>query len=156
MSKNPAQYEKSLVQASEMLSKAFREIAKKIHKENNIEISHEEYLILETIYLHPGIIQIDIAKNILMKRSYVCKFLAKLEENDYIYRENAIRGKRQIIMKNFITEKGRKIYKKTLEIYSRNEPKNIVSEEEREELDKAADLIFDITERAKKYFKLKF
>lgn len=156
MSKKPVKYEKSLIQAAEMLSKAFREISKKIHKENNIEISHEEYLILETIYFHPGIIQIDIAKNILMKRSYVCKFLAKLEENGYIYRENAIRGKRQIIMKNFITEKGQKIYQKVAEIYLHNQSESVVSEQEWEELDKATKLIFDVTEKAKKYYNLKF
>ena len=46
-----------------------------------------------------------------MKRSYVCKFLVQLEEKGYIYKKQAIRGKRQIIMENYITPEGEKVYK---------------------------------------------
>ena len=105
-------YNQSIEFAAELFTKALHEALRKIHKEMNFEINHEEYIILETIFLNPGIIQIDIAKKIITKRSYVCKFLSRLESRGYIRRENAIRGTRQIIMKNYITKEGERVYTK--------------------------------------------
>ena len=68
-------YNQSIEFAAELFTKALHEALRKIHKEMNFEINHEEYIILETIALNPGIIQIDIAKKIITKRSYICKFL---------------------------------------------------------------------------------
>lgn len=69
---------KTIIFASELIAKTFNEAVKNFFKEMNLEINKEEFIILESIYLKPGIIQFDIAKNIVMKRSYVCKFLGEL------------------------------------------------------------------------------
>lgn len=148
------QYHNSIIEAAAQLTRTFKEITRALHKEYDLEITHEEFLLLETIYLNPGIIQIDIAKKILMKRSYVCKFLTELEEKGFIHRENAIRGKRQIILKNFITERGNKIYKKVLELYT-EKSEEIATDYEFEELAKAALIMLDVSSKAKKLFKIK-
>ena len=106
------QYFETTIYAAERLAKAAHEIARKLHSEMRADISHEEFLILETIIANPGILQIEIAEKILMKRSYACKLLGRLLDDGYIRTENAIRGKRQIVIKNFITEKGVASYKK--------------------------------------------
>ena len=110
MKKKYVPFNKSIVYAAELMTKAFKEAARKFHKDMNFEINHEEFIVLESIYTNPGIIQINIAKNILMKRSYVCKFLVQLEEKGYIYKKQAIRGKRQIIMENYIISRSEGLY----------------------------------------------
>ncbi|MBS5802155.1 MAG: MarR family transcriptional regulator [Brachyspira sp.] len=100
-------YTETIAFAAELVTKAFNEIARNIVLKDQ-KLNKEEYIILENIYLNPGIIQLEIAKNILMKRSYVCKFLAELEEKGFIRREPALRGKRQIVYKNYITPLGEK------------------------------------------------
>ena len=120
MKKKYVPFNKSIVYAAELMTKAFKEAARKFHKDMNFEINHEEFIVLESIYTNPGIIQINIAKNILMKRSYVCKFLVQLEEKGYIYKKQAIRGKRQIIMENYITPEGEKVYKKVVDFIEKD------------------------------------
>lgn len=154
MKNRNVQYHNSIIEAAEQLYKTFKEVAKILHRENSLDVSHEEYLILESIYLNPGIVQSDIAKNILMKRSYLCKFLAELEEKGYIYRENTIRGKRQIVFKNFITPEGKKIYEKVQNVYIEN-AKSIATDYEFEELERAALIMLEVTEKAKNVFNIK-
>src|SRR5574344_718263 len=110
------QFNKSIVYAAELVNKACIEASRKFHKENNLPVNHEQFIIMEEIYYPPGILQIEIAKEIFMKRSYVCKFLVELEELNYIYREKSIRGKRQVIYKNYLTEQGKKIFEEIQEI----------------------------------------
>lgn len=105
-------YTESIVFAAEYLARACREYARKVIKENNYHFNFEEYLILDTIVSNPGLIQMDIAKKLLMQRSYLCKLLNKLEENSYVRREKTIKGKRQIVLSVFITDKGEKEYRK--------------------------------------------
>lgn len=148
-------YNRSLVYAVELVSKAFNEAARKFHNEMKFEINHEEFRILETIYLNPGIIQINIAKSILMKRSYVCKFLNQLEEKGYIRKEKAIRGKRQIIMENYITPAGEEVYFKVIDYIE----KDIIAKSKdynEEEVTKIRDILIDIATRIKHDFKLKY
>ena len=82
MKKKYVPFNKSIVYAAELMTKAFKEAARKFHKDMNFEINHEEFIVLESIYTNPGIIQINIAKNILMKRSYVCKKVVDFIEKD--------------------------------------------------------------------------
>lgn len=112
MNKKPALiYTESILFASDYLSNVCREYVRKIIKDNKFKLSFEEYLILEIIAKNPGMIQMDIAKKIFMQRSYLSKILAKLEDNGFIRRENAIKGKRQVVMSVFSTEFGENAYK---------------------------------------------
>ena len=148
------QYKNSVLQAAEMLSKAFRALARKIHREMKLPINHDEFTILETIIHAQGIIQFDIAKEIFMKRSYVCKFLSTLEEKGYIYRENAVRGKRQIISRNYTTDLGVKIYNEIKEIYDK-EAGELFCDYEVDELQKAAEILFKQCKKVISVHKLK-
>lgn len=155
MDKKPPTYNQSIEFAAELFTKALHEALRKIHKKMNFEINHEEYIILETILLNPGIIQIDIAKKIIMKRSYVCKFLSSLEERGLIKRKNAIRGERQVIIQNFITKKGEKAYKKVRDHFIKTF-ESADYENEREILKTTTNTLFDMAARIKKEFDLKF
>ena len=122
----------------------------------NFEINHEEYIILETIFLNPGIIQIDIAKKIITKRSYVCKFLSRLESRGYIRRENAIRGTRQIIMKNYITKEGERVYTKVRNYFIKTFEERENYKEEIELIETTKSTLFELSTKIKKDFNLKF
>ncbi len=112
MTKQFPKYSKSLAFAVELASKAYKDLMKNIYKKMDFEINHEEYLVLETIESTPGIIQKEISDKIIMKIPYVCKFLYELEVKGFIRKEQDIRGRRQIIYRNYLTEKGEKIYRK--------------------------------------------
>ena len=43
------QYNKSVEYASEVLVKTFQEVSRRVHKQQNFEVTHEEYVILEII-----------------------------------------------------------------------------------------------------------
>ena len=103
-------YTESIMFAAELLARACKDSIRKLYKQMGFQISHEEYIILEIIFLHPGIIQFDISKKLFMQRSYVCKTLVKLEEAGYVKREAAIKGKRKVITKFYLTEKGGAVY----------------------------------------------
>ena len=156
MKRKEISYNNSIEFAAELFTKALREALRKIHKEMNFEINHEEYIILETIALNPGIIQIDIAKNIITKRSYICKFLSKLEERGYIRRENAIRGTRQIIMKNYITKEGERVYKKVRDYFKDKFENSKFENEKIKIVEQTTDTLFKMAEEIKKEYNLKF
>lgn len=149
-------YNQSIEFAAELFTKALHEALRKIHKEMNFEINHEEYIILETIFLNPGIIQIDIAKKIITKRSYVCKFLSRLESRGYIRRENAIRGTRQIIMKNYITKEGERVYTKVRDYFIKTFEERENYKEEIELIETTKNTLFELSTKIKKDFNLKF
>lgn len=149
-------YNQSIEFAAELFTKALHEALRKIHKEMNFEINHEEYIILETIFLNPGIIQIDIAKKIITKRSYVCKFLSRLESRGYIRRENAIRGTRQIIMKNYVTKEGERVYTKVRNYFIKTFEERENYKEEIELIETTKNTLFELSTKIKKDFNLKF
>ena len=149
-------YNQSIEFAAELFTKALHEALRKIHKEMSFEINHEEYIILETIFLNPGIIQIDIAKKIITKRSYVCKFLSRLESRGYIRRENAIRGTRQIIMKNYITKEGERVYTKVRNYFIKTFEERENYKEEIELIETTKNTLFELSTKIKKDFNLKF
>lgn len=101
----------SIVFAAEYLSKVSKEYVRKMMREKNFPIGCEEHIVLDTVYFNPGCIQMEIAKKLFLQRSYLCKILTKLEEDGYIRREQKIKGKRQVIMAVYLTEKGEEIYK---------------------------------------------
>jgi DNA-binding MarR family transcriptional regulator len=155
MTNNQITYNESIEYAAEYLAKAMQEAIRKIHKEQSFSISHEEYVILETIYLTPGIIQIDIAQKILMQRSYVGKLLNKLETLKYIERKREIKGTRQVIYKNYLTDAGKELYKQISEFVV-NEIYRITSEKERIEAERITSKLLDIANKIKEHYSLKF
>lgn len=147
-------YTETIAFAAELVTKAFNEIARNIVLKDQ-KLNKEEYIILENIYLNPGIIQLEIAKNILMKRSYVCKFLAELEEKGFIRREPALRGKSQIVYKNYITPLGEKTYKDVIKHICIFQNKYMQDYAEFD-FNNLSQIAFKLTDKLKKDFNLKF
>lgn len=103
-------YTESLEYNLEATARVLQEAVTAKFKELNFGISYDEFIILDEILHEPGILQIELAKRILKGRAYTGKFLIDLEEKGYIERKAAIKGKRQVIMPNFITEEGKKVH----------------------------------------------
>lgn len=141
---NYTTYTQSLEFAAELLTKAIKETMRKVDKEMNFKVSHEEYIILETVYLNPGIIQIDIAKKIFMQRSYVGKLLAKLEELGFITRTQSIKGKKKVVMKSYITDSGIEAYNEVKDWILEEINKNSISEESRRQTKEMIKHMFEI------------
>ena len=141
---NYTTYTQSLEFAAELLTKAIKETMRKVDKEMNFKVSHEEYIILETVCLNPGIIQIDIAKKIFMQRSYVGKLLAKLEESGYIKRTQSIKGKKKVVMKSYITDSGIEAYNEVKDWILEEINKNSISEESRRQTKEMTKHMFEI------------
>ncbi len=149
------QYNKSVEYASEVLVKTFQEVSRRVHKQQNFEVTHEEYIILEIIYLNPGILQFEIAQQISMHRSYVCKFLSQLQKKGYIRREEHIKGKRKIILKNFLTPKGEELYHK-IKNYIINDILLSSTDDEIEEFNRIAQKLLNRANKMKERFAIQF
>lgn len=141
---NYTTYTQSLEFAAELLTKAIKETMRKVDKEMNFKVSHEEYIILETVCLNPGIIQIDIAKKIFMQRSYVGKLLLKLEELGFITRTQSIKGKKKIVMKSYITDSGIEAYNEVKNWILKEINKNSISDEQRKQTKEMIKHMFEI------------
>ena len=152
---NYTTYTQSLEFAAELLTKAIKETMRKVDKEMNFKVSHEEYIILETVYLNPGIIQIDIAKKIFMQRSYVGKLLAKLEESGYIKRIQSIKGKKKVVMKSYITDSGNEAYNEVKDWILEEINKNSISEESRRQTKVMIKHMFEIVSYLSKEYDVK-
>jgi len=151
--KYPLSYTETLEFAAETLVRACKEAMRKVHKEMNFEISHEEHIILETIALNPGIIQLDIAKKLFMQRSYVCKLLTKFEKSGWIRKEAAIKGSKKTIMKIYCTEKGTEACSEV-----RKWIKSVIAKKSPERLLKArktTDYLLQLTKELKERYKLR-
>ena len=146
-------YTSSIIFAAEYISRVYKEYVRKIVKEHNLPISYEEYIILDTVYFYPGSIQMEIAKKICMQRSYLCKLLTKLEEDGYITREKKIKGKRQVVISIYITQKGEEIQKKMysllIEILMSKLPLDL------KKMDEISKLLFSLCDEGTKNFNLK-
>ncbi len=152
---NYTTYTQSLEFAAELLTKAIKETMRKVDKEMNFKVSHEEYIILETVCLNPGIIQIDIAKKIFMQRSYVGKLLAKLEESGYIKRTQSIKGKKKIVMKSYITDSGIEAYNEVKNWILKEINKNSISDEQRKQTKEMIKHMFEIVSYLSKEYDVK-
>ena len=60
MSTKKVPYTSSIIFAAEYISRLYKEYVRKIVKEENLPISYEEYIILDTVYFYPGSIQMEI------------------------------------------------------------------------------------------------
>lgn len=103
-------YTESLPYNLEAAARVVQEAISVKFKELNFGLTYDEFIILDEISHDPGILQIELAKRILKGRAYTGKFLTALEEKGYVERKKAIKGKRQVIMPNYITEEGEKVH----------------------------------------------
>lgn len=104
-------YIESLPYEIESASRIIHESILDFFEDNQFEISHDEFVVLDTLIIHPGILQIDLARLILKGRAHTGRFLAALEKKALVNRHPLLRGKKQVIS-NTITDKGLKVHKK--------------------------------------------
>lgn len=151
-----AHYINSLPYALESTSRVIQEAITRDFKTNGICISHEEFVILDTIYCHPGILQIDLAKKVLKSRAHTGKYLTALEQKGYVKREKAIKGSRQTILLNYLTDEGAKLHKSVVEqikgYIDETMPQNLNDED----IDKLVSFLNAIKEDVEKRRKVKF
>ena len=86
--------------------------------ENNFGITHDEFVVLDTLSINDGISQIDLAKLILKGRAHTGRFLMSLEEKGLVVRSPSKKGKR-LIMQNSVTAKGRLVLQKVSDYIER-------------------------------------
>lgn len=103
-------YTKSLPYELELTSRVLHEAARCFFEQHQFIISQEEFIILDCLYMYPGIIQIELAKLIMKGRAHTGKFLKSLEQKGLIARTPKNQGSK-IIMESTITAKGLEIYK---------------------------------------------
>lgn len=149
-------YINSLPYALESTSRVIQEAITKDFKKNGISISHEEFVILDTIYCHPGILQIELAKKVLKSRAHTGKFLTSLENKGYIKREKAIKGSRQTIMLNYLTEKGSIIHAQTVEEIKKYINETMPESIKEEEIDKLVEFLNKLKSEVEKKRNVKF
>ena len=153
MARKKVPYTNSIIFAAEYISRLYKEYVRKIVKEQSLPISYEEYIILDTVYFYPGSIQMEIAKKICMQRSYLCKILTKLVNEGYIKREEKIKGKRQVVLAIYITQKGEEIQKRMYSILI--ETLMLKQQLDLEKLNDISNELFKICDEGTKNFNLK-
>lgn len=104
-------YTESLPYALESTSRIIHEAVKRFFEESKFEITHDEFVVLDTLYANPGILQIDLAKLILKGRAHTGRFLMSLESKGFVRRTPSSKGKK-LIMLSSITDEGLKVYQK--------------------------------------------
>lgn len=107
-------YTQSLPYELELTSRVLHEAARCFFELNKFPVSQEEFIILDCLYMNPGIIQIELAKLIMKGRAHTGKFLKSLEYRGLIARNPKNQGSK-IIMESTITPKGLEIYKEISE-----------------------------------------
>lgn len=104
-------YTESLPYELELTSRVLHETIVRFFNENNFGITHDEFVVLDTLSINDGISQIDLAKLILKGRAHTGRFLMSLEEKGLVVRSPSKKGKR-LIMQNSVTAKGRLVLQK--------------------------------------------
>lgn len=147
-------YTKSLPYELELTSRILHEAAVCFFKENNFEISHDEFVILDCLYMYPDIIQIELAKMILKGRAHTGRFLMGLEEKGLIKR-TPTKQNTKLIMKLTITQKGLEIYNKIGKAIDTH-VENLRLEENFEKINEVIKLLRSIREDVSKTYTIKF
>lgn len=104
-------YIKSLPYELESASRIVHGSIVQFFEKSKFEISHDEFVILDTLLIHPEILQIDLARLILKGRAHTGRFLVSLEQKGLVKRTPILRGKRTVISSS-ITDKGKSIHNK--------------------------------------------
>ena len=105
-------YTESLPYELELTSRVLHEAIVRFFSEKKFEITHDEFVVLDTLSTNEGISQIDLAKLILKGRAHTGRFLMSLEKKGLVKRTPSKKGKR-LIMKNVVTAEGKKVLENT-------------------------------------------
>ena len=103
-------YTKTLPYELDLTSRVLHEVMVLFFKNNKFPISLDEFIVLDSIYMNPEIIQIQIAKIILKGRGHTGKLLKSLEEKNIITR-NPIMKNSKVVIEIKISDYGIKTYK---------------------------------------------
>ena len=111
-------YTESLPYELELTSRVLHETIVRFFNENNFGITHDEFVVLDTLSINDGISQIDLAKLILKGRAHTGRFLMSLEEKGLVVPSPSKKPKR-LIMQNSVTAKGRLVLQKVSDFIER-------------------------------------
>ncbi len=89
----------------------FEEKAKQFFEELNVEVTLDQFTVIDTISMHPGICQMDLSKLILKGRAYTSRMLNALEDLDMIEKKTTTKDNR-LVNELYITHKGKAILDK--------------------------------------------
>ena len=81
-----------------------------LFKENNLDITKEQMIVLKKLHDKDGISQNELALLIFRNKSSLTRLLSKMEKKNYILRKQSLEDKR--INQVFLTEKGKDTYLK--------------------------------------------
>ncbi len=76
-------------------------------------ITHDEFLILDTLINNPDISQSDLSKLVLKGRSHTSKIIVSLEKKEYLTRTQSTKNGK-MIYNMIVTDNGLKLYNKAL------------------------------------------
>ena len=146
-------YTKSLPYELALTSRVLLEAMVVFFKNNEFPISPDEYVILDCLYTHPNIIQMELAKMILKGRAHTGKFLKTMEEKGLIVRTPALQGSK-IIMQIEITQNGLTIYNEINKVVTSYVEKTSIIPESK--IQETIDFLKTLREDAVKQFGIKF
>lgn len=98
----------------ELTARICHEVAKRLFESYSIEISIDEFSVLDTIVARPGLSQADLARLVLKGKAHTGRFIMALEDKGLIERHVEERDGK-LIKVALITDKGKELYEKIVE-----------------------------------------
>jgi DNA-binding MarR family transcriptional regulator len=96
------------------LNLEFTYLSNKKFREQNINLSKEQWVVLKYLYQKDGLIQNDLAFITSRDKTSMTRLINNMEKNALIRRENCAHDKRINLI--YIEDKGRQLFEKTLPI----------------------------------------
>jgi len=106
-------FQNSVLFEIEQISKYAHELSKDFFKKHNIQITPEEFRMLDVLYCNPNSCQRDLAKIILRDRIHTGRLIDSLEKKGMLERHNETKGKR-LVKRMTVTKKGMDCYVETI------------------------------------------
>ena len=113
-----SQIEKTVFYSIEKTIKTYRQFAQKNIKQNGIDITIDQWLILKTIHDHPKISQREIAATVFKDHASVTRMIELLVKRQFLIRSFHEEDRRRYSLS--LTNEGKKIFKKLIPIVSHN------------------------------------
>ena len=113
-----SQIEKTVFYSIEKTIKTYRQFAQKNLKQNGLDITIDQWLILKTIHDHPKISQREIATTVFKDHASITRMIEILVKRQYLIRSFHKEDRRRYSLS--LTKEGKMIYKKLLPIVAHN------------------------------------
>lgn len=84
-------------------------------KKIKLGITHDEFLILDTLINNPNISQSDLSKMVLKGRSHTSKIIVSLEKKQYLTRSQSTKNGKMIYNMT-VTNNGLELYNKAMQV----------------------------------------